>query len=163
MHIESALHFKRHNDSACESNKCMENRRLPGALYIYHQLTAIKISIWVTKKSAKWVLSKISIPVIDIYVCAFCMIADGTVDVWSNHCLFTKQFSDTIMAKINQSQYTWLHDGSIPIFCHCRIHYNILQQGNQQQRAFHHLARHNGASDRSLGLCAVFWWSITEV
>lgn len=28
MHIESELHFKRHNDSACESNKCMENRRL---------------------------------------------------------------------------------------------------------------------------------------
>lgn len=45
MHIESELHFKRHNDSACESNKCVENRRLPGALYIYHQLTAIKISI----------------------------------------------------------------------------------------------------------------------
>lgn len=83
------------------------------------------------KKSAKWVLSKISIPVINIYVCmhtcAFCMIADGTVDVWSNHCLFTKQFSDTIMAKVNQSQYTRIHDGSIPIFCHCRIHYNILQ------------------------------------
>lgn len=53
MHIESELHFKRHNDSACESNKCTENRRLPGALYIYHQLTAIKISIWVTKKKCK--------------------------------------------------------------------------------------------------------------
>lgn len=39
------------------------------------------------KKSAKWVLSKISIPVIDtsmhicMHTCAFCMIADGTVDV----------------------------------------------------------------------------------
>lgn len=46
MHIESELHFKRHNDSACESNKCMENRRLQ-ELYTFdhHQLTAIKISI----------------------------------------------------------------------------------------------------------------------
>lgn len=35
MHIESELHFKRHNDSACESNKFMENRRLQ-ELYTVH-------------------------------------------------------------------------------------------------------------------------------
>lgn len=36
MYIELEFYFKRYNDLVCESNKCMENRRLLGVLYIYY-------------------------------------------------------------------------------------------------------------------------------